>query len=1021
MKSIKAQHLSNKNAVETASRRPGRLSANPDPTARPRRWTFGFRLAGAISVACLAWILLTLGVVVIGSGPTSASTAAANGDGLLLYHLYDQTGRQYQPALGAAEAPEGLLGYLPLPLVLEQGQPTQIEGRAIYRNSAGESYLLDVTSGLAQKLEFPEGSTSKNFSFSPVGPWAFAQALGDTVAYLVNLESGQISPLVDPVEEIERVAFDQFSPDGNYVLFSVDDQVRLVSTADPRLARRLGEDNSAGTSFSGDGQQLIYQRRLASGEVELVLEQVDGSGSRVIAAGPPPTGAEFTPNPAQVLIYRPGQLSLLSLADGQERVLAADLPFGQISLRFAPAGDRALFGAGSYYWSWLDLQPGTAQRIEALNGYDLASLGQDIAGRWLFLKDVGQRSYLSFDLETGQVHEILKVDGFSTIARSLLTMLPPDGKFGLLTLQETFEDSQLWLLLPDQGEARLLAEADQVHGAFSPDRQWVALSTLDLVAGKFEATLELMALEGQARVSVGPGFGAVWVRPTGKLATLSQDPPMPFETGEPYVQVWTWLGGNAGRLGPPLGPAITRQVAWQHFEGGLMHWGGANETAQPQIHVLNSGEVRSQQTWERFADTWTEGSQPYACAEARPPLGPRRGFGQVWCQAQPVRAALGQPLTEERNEAAGYQTFRGGLMLWSPTEEGVYVLFDEGDWRWASLAEVAADRPLWQTWPELGSDFRHLTVAPDGAVWALGPAGLVHFDGQDWQTWPGPAEWQPSIYDPGDLAATSAGRLWLGSGGVYRFDSQSWTRYGSAEGLPDEPVRGLAVDAQDQVWVITSNVLSRFDGRRWQPVPVQDSPSLSDLAATPEGTVWLAVSGSGLYQFDGQYWTIHNRGNHPELPSTQYAAWVTAGPGDIVWVGTDTGWARWKDQAWQPVQTSIPAPFSYPMAVDAAGGVWGPASSDDRFVDLNEAGAVYHNLTVACRFTAAEGLNGPPLQPRPDFNAALPPRPDRVTDIAAATDGSVWFIAGGQIAVFRPQGPVCDDAAPAWVRTADTP
>jgi len=360
-------------------------------------------------------------------------------------------------------------------------------------------------------------------------------------------------------------------------------------------------------------------------------------------------------------------------------------------------------------------------------------------------------------------------------------------------------------------------------------------------------------------------------------------------------------------------------------------------------------------------------------------------------------------------------------MLWSPTEEGVYVLFDEGDWRWASLAEVAADRPLWQTWPELGSDFRHLTVAPDGAVWALGPAGLVHFDGQDWQTWPGPAEWQPSIYDPGDLAATSAGRLWLGSGGVYRFDSQSWTRYGSAEGLPDEPVRGLAVDAQDQVWVITSNVLSRFDGRRWQPVPVQDSPSLSDLAATPEGTVWLAVSGSGLYQFDGQYWTIHNRGNHPELPSTQYAAWVTAGPGDIVWVGTDTGWARWKDQAWQPVQTSIPAPFSYPMAVDAAGGVWGPASSDDRFVDLNEAGAVYHNLTVACRFTAAEGLNGPPLQPRPDFNAALPPRPDRVTDIAAATDGSVWFIAGGQIAVFRPQGPVCDDAAPAWVRTADTP
>jgi hypothetical protein len=82
-------------------------------------------------------------------------------------------------------------------------------------------------------------------------------------------------------------------------------------------------------------------------------------------------------------------------------------------------------------------------------------------------------------------------------------------------------------------------------------------------------------------------------------------------------------------------------------------------------------------------DYWQEGDDPYSCPEATPPLGPRRGFGLVWCQY--VRDSLGAPLEEEHNIQASYQDFQGGVMIWSPADGGMYVLFNQGDWRFEAV------------------------------------------------------------------------------------------------------------------------------------------------------------------------------------------------------------------------------------------------------------------------------------------------------------------------------------------------
>jgi ligand-binding sensor domain-containing protein len=282
-----------------------------------------------------------------------------------------------------------------------------------------------------------------------------------------------------------------------------------------------------------------------------------------------------------------------------------------------------------------------------------------------------------------------------------------------------------------------------------------------------------------------------------------------------------------------------------------------------------------------------------------------------------------------------------------------------------------------------------------------------------------------------DLAIAPNDVVWVGTfqDGLYRFESGTWTHYTTAEGLVDNMIVGLAVDPQNNLWVSGPYSLSRFDGQTWQVVPIagqaQMSNRLTSLAITPAGHVWVAVDQDGVYQFDGQSWTGHNQGSRGDWNDivAEVDMFLAAGPNEQVWLGTDGGWLRWTGAGWQGLNVRIPAPFAHPLAVDSAGGAWGRATSGCYFCklpDLNENGAVYITPDLACRFTAADGLGGAPLNPPPASSDYETPRPDEVWDIAVAADGVVWFITQGQITVFRPQGPICDYASPQAVRTPPT-
>jgi hypothetical protein len=161
----------------------------------------------------------------------------------------------------------------------------------------------------------------------------------------------------------------------------------------------------------------------------------------------------------------------------------------------------------------------------------------------------------------------------------------------------------------------------------------------------------------------------------------------PPSVPEPFVHVWDAVGGPGGRLGNPIAEAVLdRWVADQFFEGGLAFWRNNELVPANYIYMLfykDGTDEMQGTTWLQFEDLWREGMPEFSCpeAEANGALGPKRGFGKVWCEEIAVHDGLKLPMVVEQGANGGFQDFEGGVMLWIARLGYVYVLHSDGDWQ----------------------------------------------------------------------------------------------------------------------------------------------------------------------------------------------------------------------------------------------------------------------------------------------------------------------------------------------------
>jgi hypothetical protein len=149
------------------------------------------------------------------------------------------------------------------------------------------------------------------------------------------------------------------------------------------------------------------------------------------------------------------------------------------------------------------------------------------------------------------------------------------------------------------------------------------------------------------------------------------------------------VGAGESRLGYPLTPEISdRDFARQYFQKGLMFWWDSPDDPDF-IWVLDSPktDLSGGETWNRYPDQW-DGEDEYVCDEARAngEKGPVRGFGWLWCNRTELQARLGAPRSSEAGSGgtppyAHVQFYQGGVILYNPLNNEVFVLFDQGDWQ----------------------------------------------------------------------------------------------------------------------------------------------------------------------------------------------------------------------------------------------------------------------------------------------------------------------------------------------------
>ncbi len=134
---------------------------------------------------------------------------------------------------------------------------------------------------------------------------------------------------------------------------------------------------------------------------------------------------------------------------------------------------------------------------------------------------------------------------------------------------------------------------------------------------------------------------------------------------------------RAGRLGCATEAVRDVMTSWQPFERGTMIW--RSDTLK--IYVLNEDD-----SWQAYADKWSEGLPTSACAEAAQ-LSPAliHGFSATWCTEPGVREALGNPLAIEKSWVGKVQPFSAAWILGADpalfNRDLLLVFFNTGAWK----------------------------------------------------------------------------------------------------------------------------------------------------------------------------------------------------------------------------------------------------------------------------------------------------------------------------------------------------
>jgi hypothetical protein len=401
---------------------------------------------------------------------------------------------------------------------------------ALLKTSDSRWFVVRAASGEAQELDIPTKTRDGLYLAQTLKGsgrrWALLQDQKNRYIYLIDAKTGAVTDLTTSGLTARDFKDMWLSPQEDYLAVSAGERgLWLIPTGEPAQAQRLGGGMSTYFGgFSTDGQRIVYNEVTRGKSSPLIIENLDGTGKRMIPTEQDVTGVLPVIGTDQVVMYQTGQGVWFDI--GQEKVLARVSYSRTDSLRdfwITPHGNQLLFSkidrSSSAYPHWR-IEAGTeiSHPLNDLEGYSfMGSLLEVHAApyallvKYDFQAEPPGASLAAFNVETQEVfpYTALKPQKMTELVSQLKYAGPQ--RFVLFRQAAAEGQQQLVLLDLSNGQSPVIAEADIVDGAVSMSDQWAAVNTANRQTNAVKVSI-INTATGQA-LAVGDGVTPAWVVP----------------------------------------------------------------------------------------------------------------------------------------------------------------------------------------------------------------------------------------------------------------------------------------------------------------------------------------------------------------------------------------------------------------------------------------------------------------------------------------------------------------------------
>ena len=231
-----------------------------------------------------------------------------------------------------------------------------------------------------------------------------------------------------------------------------------------------------------------------------------------------------------------------------------------------------------------------------------------------------------------------------------------------------------------------------------------------------------------------------------------------------------------------------------------------------------------------------------------------------------------------------------------------------------------------------------LAQTKDGFLWLGTEAGLVRFDGVEFQTYDRNSVPALPGSDIRRLLVARDGALWIGTGaGLARWKDGASRTFTTQDGLPDNGIRTIEETQDGNLLVWTEQGSARMSGDRFVPVTnVGTSPraALTSPGENPGAIVFEAQMPNGVQVTADRSALKIMQGKKPagistllavgkELPGSRIQA-VFADRENALWIGTNAGLVRWVNGKMDrfPVTDPLATASILTLMEDREGNLW---------------------------------------------------------------------------------------------------